>query len=298
MKVAELREELGKHEVEALRALAESLYRMMPARLREEKGADEVVRRPLAAKTAPRPRKPAVPDPDTALEEANFFVEHAWQQHYFAPNTFVRKKERAAWRFVAGRAYRNLLALLASEVDRKEAAGLLVELYRVLCRGEQVYLFPSTQPFEALRVKKQDMLRSVLQAARTNLPTDEYLDLLLELVTNGTWFHEQLGLAAAAVDAVPSPELRERLAERATAAFRGAGVDVPPQRERRPQQPKGPTPPSEQQRLLAVLVALAHHANREPERGLAAHRKLLGEYADAHRRDLAYVLPDVAGEDR
>lgn len=67
MKVAELRDELGKHDLEALRALAEALYRMMPTKLREEKGADEVVRRPLAAKGKPRPRRPTVPDPDDAL---------------------------------------------------------------------------------------------------------------------------------------------------------------------------------------------------------------------------------------
>lgn len=141
------------------------------------------------------------------------------------------------------------------------------------------------------------MLRAVLGAARANLATDAYLDLLLQLVTTGTWFHERLRLAAAAVAEIPTPKLRERLADRVATAVHRAEGDTNSRRGRRPQPPAKPTSPSERQRLLAVVSALAHHANREPERALAAHRELLGTHADACRRDLAYVLPDLVGDD-
>jgi len=277
MKVAELRKLIADHEAAALRTLVVELYKMIPAKVRDERDVDALVREPgkaAALRKAQRARS-AMPDPDEALDEAQLFLENAAQQNYFAPNRAVPKKERAGWRFVARRVYKNLVALLAVDALREESGELLAELYRILCRGEEVYLFPSTEPFEAMKVERTEMLGAALAAARATRPADRFIDLALDLALGGSLWGMQSQVARVVAAEARTPELRDLLVERVRERCR------PPSGGARSKgQMKLPAEGWKRASALKVLATIALYAcaaNGETERGVEEFQAVIGE---------------------
>ena len=274
MRINELRSVIAHCDAETLRTLAVELYRMIPAKVRTERGADELVRRPNSAaelRKARRARKTAPPEPDTALWNAREFLENVRQQNYLAPNRSVPKKERTRWRFTARRVYRDLVALQAFEEHRRESAELLAELFRLLCRAEQVYLFPSVEPFKAMKIPKTEVLGAALAAARATLPADAFLDLALDLFLHSGEDSEPLELIAVVVAEARGPELRDRLAERAAAKC----MELAPPRRRGKRSHDGESwELRTARRNLAAMALFARAANAEAERGVEQYETL------------------------
>lgn len=227
MKIPEMRELLEQHDARTLRVLALELYRALSAKRREEIDADRLARDPAAwaagRKASAGGSVPSV-DPFFALHEAETFMEHAEAQHYFAPNRFIAKDERSHWRFVAKRVYRSLLALTADAESARESAAVLERFFRVICRGEEVYLFPSVEPFQAMGVAKEEVLRAVVAAQRRVRPPAELIDSALNLLLTTFDASHLQPMVAAIVAELPSPDLRQELVERTERRLRLPGA--------------------------------------------------------------------------
>lgn len=188
MKAEEARQKLKQMSAEDLRLVAAQLYKMLPKKLAEEKGADRLLCDPQGfLKSAKAARLPELPDVDMLELETREFLENAREQRYFAPNRIISKSERGRWRFVARRLYKDWSVLAAAQPENLAAAKALEDLYRLLCRGCEIYLFPSTDTFRAIGVSQSEFLDQVLLLKTLLCPRNEWIAQSLSLVKIGAY---------------------------------------------------------------------------------------------------------------
>lgn len=148
-----------------MKRLAMALYKSMPAKLRDEKDIDDMVRDFNAFEAA---RKKSTQSGATPLDlkslgaEITQFLEFAYAQYYVAPNTVVRKPERPKWRFKV-KNYIKRLQMTAPETEEgKTATELLSKLYAMLSYACGYYLFNTEDPFRSIGMKQQAVLEVVI----------------------------------------------------------------------------------------------------------------------------------------
>jgi hypothetical protein len=163
MKAEELRQRLETMSADNLRLLATQLYRMLPKKVAEQKGADRLISDPPGfLQTAKAKKAPDLPDIDMLGFETEEFLENASQDRYFAPNRIIAKSERSRWRFVARRLVNDWRLVAEKPENAAQAAKALESLYKILCRGCEVYLFPSADTFRAIGMAQSDFLAHLL----------------------------------------------------------------------------------------------------------------------------------------
>lgn len=189
MKAEEARQRLEQLSAEDLRVVAAQLYKMLPKKMVEEKGADRLLCDPQGfLKSAKAARSPAVPDMDMVEFETREFIENAREQRYFAPNRIISKTERGRWRFVARRLYKDWCLLAAAQPENLvPVAKALEDLYQILCRGCEVYLFPSTETFRAIGVPQAEFVEHVLLLKAQLCPPNEWISQALSLLHTGAY---------------------------------------------------------------------------------------------------------------
>ncbi len=131
MKMEAVREQLARLDAEALRLVATQLYKMLPKKTAEAKGADRLLADPqgfVQTQSSRAPKAPALPDPEWLSFETDEFLVNAEKQNYFAPNREIPKSERSQWRFLVRRLYREW-CLLASQAEHQ--AGALAALTKL-----------------------------------------------------------------------------------------------------------------------------------------------------------------------
>jgi hypothetical protein len=187
MKSEEVRQRLEQLSAEDLRLVAAQLYKMLPKKRAEEKGADRLLRDPQGfLKSAKAARLPALPDIDMVEFETSEFLENARDQRYFAPNRIISKSERGKWRFVARQLYKDWCLLAAAQPENlAQATKALEDLYRILCRGCEVYLFPSTDTFRAIGVPQPEFVEQLLLLEAQHCPPNEWISKAFSLVHGG-----------------------------------------------------------------------------------------------------------------
>lgn len=186
MKAEELRQRLETMSADNLRLLATQLYRMLPKKVAEQKGADRLISDPPGfLQSAKEKKAPDLPDIDMLGFETEEFLENASEQRYFAPNRIIAKSERSRWRFVARRLV-NDWRLVAEQPEHVEpAAKCLESLYKILCRGCEVYLFPSTDTFRAIGIAQSDFLAHLLLVKMRLHSAGEWIANALSLLRLG-----------------------------------------------------------------------------------------------------------------
>jgi hypothetical protein len=191
MKVEEVREHLERLGVEDLQLVAVELYKMLGKKAVEQKGADELLADPRGF-VAPGKvkKKPALPDVGELEFDTSDFLENAAAQNYFAPNRCIPKSERSKWRFVVKRLYRGWCLAGTQPENVESAAQALEGLYKILCRGNEVYLFPSTEPFRAIGVPQHEFLGHVLLLKAQLSPPDIWIAQALALLGETGWNKE------------------------------------------------------------------------------------------------------------
>lgn len=186
MKAEELRQRLEQLNAEDLRLVAARLYKMLPKKMAEEKGADRLLCDPQGfLKSVKAERLPALPDIDMVEFETREFLENAREQRYFAPNRIISKTERGKWRFVARQLYKDWCLLAALAENLAPAAKALEDLYRILCRGCEVYLFPSTDTFRAIGIPQPEFVEHVLLLKAQLCAPNEWISQGLSLLHLG-----------------------------------------------------------------------------------------------------------------
>ena len=184
MKASEVREHLARLDAEQLRSVAEHLYKMLPRKMASEKGADLLIADAAAFQQSRRAKKaPELPDLDLVEMETDEFLEDAAASRYFAPNNIISKSARGRWRFVAKRLYQDWCLLAGQSEYRLTAATALERLYRILCRGSQVYLFRTSTPFQAIKVRRPDFFEQLCLINTQLHPATEWISQALSLLT-------------------------------------------------------------------------------------------------------------------
>ena len=101
MKIAEVRKLLEGYSKQKLQLIIAEMYKTIPKAIKEDAGIDNILTNPDELKTTRKKKQPVIPDIWPIQHEAEEFIENAYQQHYFAPNSTVHKRERPKWRFIA-----------------------------------------------------------------------------------------------------------------------------------------------------------------------------------------------------
>jgi len=186
MKIEEVRQHLEHLAVADLRHVAAQLYKVLPKKVAEEKGADRLISDPQNFLEANKVRKaPALPDLGLLEFETQEFLENASEQRYFAPNRIISKAERRRWRFVAKRLYEDWCLLAAQAENLAASTKAMEDLYRILCRGCEVYLFPSTDTFRAIGVPQPEFLEQLIVLKAQLCSPNEWIAHALSLVHTG-----------------------------------------------------------------------------------------------------------------
>ncbi len=159
MIVDELREILERYDAEKLKKTLVEVYKKIPKKIKEEKSIDDII---LGAGNISRKKSAKNVDPEKTILEVRNFIELAREGLYFRPNRIVNKSERSKWRTTARNLIKSLSEISNSRDNYNEANDCYIELFKLFCDAEEVYIFVSTTPFSALKVSKIDMFREIL----------------------------------------------------------------------------------------------------------------------------------------
>ncbi len=186
--VSELRNALDQYKLDDMKRLAMALYKAMPAKLRDEKNIDAMVKDLKAFEAAKKEiaQGSALPFDLQALSaEIKQFLEFAYAQYFIAPNTFVRKSERPKWRFRV-KDYIKQLRLVAPETeDGKTATALLAKLYAMLSYACAYWLFSTDDPFRSIGIEQQDLLDAVIVRLLADGVNAANLSTAISLIVDG-----------------------------------------------------------------------------------------------------------------
>ena len=222
MKVAQLRELLAGYDADTLRVLAVELYKAIPVALKREKELDRLMEDPEGWRAERKPaRRRRTIDAGLVCDDAELFLENAREGNYFKPNLMVSKKERPKWRFVAKRLYRDLQAAALDEEWGEDAVDLLGQLFEVLCLGEEIYLFPSTTPFETIKVPKEEFYRTMLALDRRRGDPAAHVAFAFDmLVSASEVWGPPTEMVAALLEHLATPDMKELAVQEADRRLR------------------------------------------------------------------------------
>lgn len=97
MLLSEVKELLKKYSQEELTLLVAEMYKGMPKRLREDKDIDRMIQDIHAYLDIGKLGKKQDGQVNIAVlkQEVEQFIDYAYKQYYYAPNSFVHKKREA-----------------------------------------------------------------------------------------------------------------------------------------------------------------------------------------------------------
>ena len=186
MKIAQVREQVKDYDSERLRIIINELYKVLPKKLIEEKGIDDLLKNPEEYVTRRKKGGGAgLPDFNQVKRETEIFIEYAGQDYYFAPNRVVHKKDRPKWRFIVKRLYKDLISSSKSPVYSAEAGNLLGRLYCLMCEACGVYLFSSDDPFHSVGIEQTEFFRMVVAVKKqAGLPEEWVMEAIRLIIDN------------------------------------------------------------------------------------------------------------------
>jgi hypothetical protein len=165
MKIGELRALLAQYTEQRLRLIIAEMYKAIPKSVREEKEIDDILTHPeeLLKPKVHRKKAEAQPRMEELKNEADQFIEYAYQQYYLTPNSHVPKKERPKWRFIVKRLHKSILASAVDEANVPIASELLTKLYTMLCYSCEYTLFSAYDTFESIGIEQTTFFGNVLE---------------------------------------------------------------------------------------------------------------------------------------
>lgn len=178
-----------------MKRLTLALYKAMPAKLRDEKNIDAMVKDLKAFEAAKKEsaQGSAAPlDIKAVSTEITQFLDYAYAQYFLVSNTYVRKAERPKWRFRA-RDYIKQLSMIPPETqDGKTATALLTRLYAMLSFANAYYLFNTDTPFRSVDIDQDSLLDTVIFRLLSGGVSAGNLSLAILLIVDGFTDREML----------------------------------------------------------------------------------------------------------
>ncbi|HHW04092.1 MAG TPA: hypothetical protein GXX35_14995 [Thermoanaerobacterales bacterium] len=194
MLVSELRELLKNYKEEDLRLIISEMYKSMPKKLREDKDIDTMlqdVHAYMSIGKIERTRNRQV-DVNDLKQEIEQFIDYAYKQYYFAPNSFVHKKERPKWRFKVKAFIKDLQGVPVEGEEGRTATDLLKKLYEMLSYACDYYIFNTDNPFRSIGIEQIVLLDTVISRILGQGINEENVKSVVELVINSSVDRETL----------------------------------------------------------------------------------------------------------
>lgn len=183
MKIKEFRDELKKADRTQVEAIASELYKSLPKAKKED--ADISIQTILAGVDLKKTKKQdEIVNFNELKNQIQVFLEDANQSYYFIPNRIIPKSNRSKWRFKVKQFLKDLSKVQADTPEYLEAKILLKDVYKLLCKACNVYLFSTNNPFHAVGIAQCDMFYDVSSAMLHLTPTNETMREILVLATS------------------------------------------------------------------------------------------------------------------
>lgn len=164
MKISELRELIKKYKEDELRSIITEMYKAMPAKLRDEKNIDNIISdyHMHVSKGKDQKDQSIKIDFDQLKRDVEKFINHAYEQYYFAPNNVIHKKNRPKWRFMVKAFIKDLQTVPVESDDATDATELIKKLYEMLCYACGRYIFNSEDPFRSVGIEQTVLYDSII----------------------------------------------------------------------------------------------------------------------------------------
>jgi hypothetical protein len=194
MLVSELRELLKKYTIEDLRLLVSEMYKSMPKKLREDKDIDELLKDVHAYVRIGKDDKTQAKqiNVEEIKPQIELFIEYAYKQYYFAPNSYIHKKERPKWRFIVKAYIKDLQDVRVEGTEGEAATVLLTKLYEMLSYACAYYIFNTDNPFRSVGIEQTDLLDSIIKRKLGNGIGKENIKSAISLVISSNVDRETL----------------------------------------------------------------------------------------------------------
>lgn len=217
MLVSEVREVLKKYNEEDLRLIVAEMYKSMPKKLKEDKQVDALLQDVQGWINVRNTRRSQVEQVDliSLKEEIDRFVQHAYNQYYFAPNSYVHKNDRPKWRFKTKGFIKDLQVFPVDNEEGKIATDLLQKIYEMLSYACGYYIFRTDSPFGSVGMTQTGLLDLVIARKLAGDVSKESLRSAISMVINSTVDRQTLDsfLISVLVDNLKTPDLRESAIE-------------------------------------------------------------------------------------
>lgn len=217
MLVSELRELLRKYNEEDLRLIISEMYKTIPKKIREEKDIDAMLKgihEHINLRKIEKIDNREV-DLNDIKAEIERFIDYAYKQYYFAPNSFVHKRERPKWRFKVKAYIKDLQGVPIEDEVGNEATCLLVNLYEMLSYACGHYIFSTEDPFRSVGIEQLVLLDAVISRKLSQGINNEAVKSVIEFVINSNVDRETLhsSLFKVLIKNLKSPDSKEMAIE-------------------------------------------------------------------------------------
>lgn len=148
MKVQELRNLLGSAERGNLEKAFVECYKQLRKAQKEE--CDATLIALLEGKAAEQTKVDASVGFETLTQQITDFMSNAYASNYFAPNRIIPKSQRPKWRFMVKNFIKELEKIPLDNDNYEKAVKLLTDLYCLICKACNIYLFSTEDPFRSI----------------------------------------------------------------------------------------------------------------------------------------------------
>ncbi len=179
-----MKKQIENYTPEQLQKLVLEMYKVLPKAVREDNSIDTLVVSPDSPPTEKAAGKNALRSIGEIENDTVQFIEYARSQYYLISNRHVPKSERAKWRFVARRLYKEISAAAKENQHALKAAALLEGLYTLLCDACGEVLFTAYDPFESVGITQTEFYRQVLALHENVVSKRELIAKALTLFTD------------------------------------------------------------------------------------------------------------------
>lgn len=182
MKVAELREKLGKLKKDEIIKLAAEFYKLVPKSKKEDYDIDSLINNPNKKRTVGKvATKLSLAEIEIEIEE---FIKNAKSQNYLFPNKIISKKERSTWRFKVKKWFKELTNTKRADFDLDKQSRLLSKLYELICESCGYEYFSAYDSFQSIGIQQTEFYRAVINLLQENKGKGESLGKAINLIVN------------------------------------------------------------------------------------------------------------------
>lgn len=190
MKVQELRNLLGSAERGNLEKAFVECYKQLRKVQKEE--CDPVLIALLEGKAAEQTKEDNSVNFEILMRQINDFISNAYASNYFAPNRIIPKSQRPKWRFMVKNFIKELGKVPLDSDNYEMSVSLLTDLYCLICKACDSYLFSTEDPFRSIGWEQPDFFALVVSKTFAGGYSREKIAQLLSYAVSGGLSRESL----------------------------------------------------------------------------------------------------------